>query len=142
MSNGNCFRLISIPYRCQWAEILAQRPQRPALVLPVTRADLGPEQCCAAEGANCRLTDFREWQLGSETVTAPWHVLRTRPQEVKNRFASASGALVFTFTFRKQLKPLSGSYINTSASTKTALASSVGSCRSSSCWSPSLDYGL
>lgn len=49
-------------------------------------------------------TDLREWQLGSETVTAPWHVLRTRPQEVKNRFASASGALVFTFTFRKQLQ--------------------------------------
>ena len=48
--------------------------------------------------------DFKEWQLGSETVTAPLHVLRTRPQEVKNRFASASGALVFTFTFRKQLQ--------------------------------------
>ena len=54
--------------------------------------------------------DLKDWQLGSETVTAPLHVLQTKPQEVKNRFASASGALVFTFTFRKQLKDLSGSY--------------------------------
>ena len=32
------------------------------------------------------------WQLG--TVTAPLHEVRTRPHEVKNRFVSASGALL------------------------------------------------
>ena len=50
--------------------------------------------------------DLKEWQLGSET--APLHVLRTRPQEVKNKVASGAGALVYIFTFPQQLKHLSG----------------------------------
>ena len=54
--------------------------------------------------------DLKEWQLGSGTVTAPLHVLRTRSQENQNSFASASGAVVFTFDFQKKLKDLSGSY--------------------------------
>mmetsp|Transcript_55809 Transcript_55809/g.115566 ORF Transcript_55809/g.115566 Transcript_55809/m.115566 type:complete len:118 (-) Transcript_55809:382-735(-) len=91
--------------------------------------------------------DLKTWRLGTDTVTAPLHELRTRPYEAKNRVRSASGALLFIFTFSRQLKGLSGCYEyfdqhrgspcfkrwrRSSASTAAALASDAGSFRGSS----------
>mmetsp|Transcript_30436 Transcript_30436/g.71577 ORF Transcript_30436/g.71577 Transcript_30436/m.71577 type:complete len:127 (-) Transcript_30436:28-408(-) len=111
------------------------------------RADLGFSYSKQPTFPIATSKDLKTWRLGTDTVTAPLHELRTRPYEAKNRVRSASGALLFIFTFSRQLKGLSGCYEyfdqhrgspcfkrwrRSSASTAAALASDAGSFRGSS----------